>query len=69
MKDKDWKMTLECINETKLILETWKGFADRNVKDIYESNVDDDVTIILFEGYEQGEYWDREEYDKANGLV
>lgn len=45
----------------------WVGFLDREVLECYKSIVDPDVDIIIFDGTEEGDYWDEEEYVKANG--
>lgn len=41
--------------------------GDREVVEQYKSIVDPNVDIIIFEGDEEGAYWDEEEYVKANG--
>lgn len=68
-KAKDWLATLISIKNKRERIENWMDFIYRNVKEIYQSDVEEGVTIILFDGIEQGKYWNREEYDKANGLV
>lgn len=48
-------------------IEEWVPFLDREVVEQYKSIVDRNVDIIIFEGDEEGAYWDEEEYVKANG--
>ena len=45
-------------------IENFKPFLDRKVIEVYKSIVDKSVTIIRFSGFEQGAFWDKEEYDQ-----
>lgn len=44
-------------------IKNFKPILDRKVKEIYPSMVNDDETIIIFEGDTTGMFWDREEYE------
>lgn len=44
-------------------IANFKPILDRKVTEIYPSMVNDDETIIIFEGDTTGMYWDREEYE------
>lgn len=43
-------------------LKVFTPFLEREVIDVYESIIDPEVKIVIFEGQEVGDYWDEEEY-------
>ena len=45
-------------------IENFTPFLERKVIEVYKSIVDKSVTIIRFSGFEQGAFWDKEEYDQ-----
>lgn len=50
---------------TKLV-NAFKPYLEREVIEVYNSIVDENTLIIKVTGYEEGKYWDQEEYDKVN---
>lgn len=51
-------------------LNTWKSFGERKLLDIYPNTSDKPGTCVLISGFEKGDYWFKEEYDKdVNGKI
>ena len=64
-KEKDKKNTLKQIDKTTRKINEFTPFDSREVKEIYLSIINPDVSIIIFEGDINGMYWDREEVEKS----
>lgn len=47
-------------------LENWKPFLEREVVDLYDSIVNENEKIVIFDGNIKGVFWDKEEY--LNGV-
>ena len=63
-KKRDLKQTENNIKRLTKRLEEFIPFLDREVKEIYKSDINDDI-IIIFEGQENGDYWTQEEYKRG----
>ena len=63
-KKRDLKATEHRLHTLTTRLYNFTPFLEREVKEMYKSDVNDDI-IIIFEGEEQGDYWTQEEYRKA----
>ncbi len=59
------KLTNKYNQYTKLV-KNFKPYLERKVKEVYNSIVDENTVIVKVTGYEEGKYWDQEEYDKEN---
>ena len=63
-KKRDLKQTENNIKRLTNRLDEFIPYLDREVKEVYKSDINDDI-IIIFEGQENGNYWTAEEYKRG----
>ena len=56
---------LNAINKDFNRLRPWVDIMERPVADVYKSIEKKRTAIIIFRGYEEGDYWDYSEYKRA----
>jgi hypothetical protein len=56
---------LNAINKDFNRLRPWVDIMERPVADVYKSIEEKRTAIIIFRGYEEGDYWDYSEYRRA----
>lgn len=62
-KNKDYENTKKNIKEYTERYKNFVSYLDREVIKMYQSDINDDV-IIIIQGVESGESWDEQEYKK-----
>ena len=67
-KKRDRKQTEHNIKKFTERHEKFIPFLDREVKDMYHSEISDDI-IIYFKGVENGDFWDYEEYKEFKNEI
>lgn len=55
------KMCANSAANLKKRLDKWVDFPDRNVREVYKSETEPGVVIVIMDGGEKGEYWTYEE--------
>jgi hypothetical protein len=65
-KKKDYEQTKKSIKEYKERFNNFVPYLDREVIKMYQSDINDDV-IIIIQGIEAGESWDEQEYKRKKG--
>lgn len=65
-KKKDYEQTKKNIKEYTERFNNFVPYLDREVIKMYQSDINDDV-IIIIQGVESGESWDEQEYKRKKG--
>lgn len=59
------EQTVNRISERTLYIQNFTDLWEREIKEKY-SRITDNGIVVIIDGTENGQYWDKEEYDRAN---